>query len=716
MSNNGSPETGQHLRALRDEWRHRLRAKKPNYYCPQCSSICFLDQDECIGCGADKPSSSWPELSDGADPWLGEVVQDRYIIARPLAAGASGQVYRAESLSISRQFAIKIISTDGRQKQADQVLARLQLEIEALSRLRNPHIVSIYELVELDRTFVAAVMDLIEGQTLEELVTRGEPLSISRAAMLLRQTANGIYGAHQAGMIHRDLKPDNIMVERLPVGDDFVHILDFGIVRLTDEPAVGLTQGFIGTPLYASPEQAMAKPIDHRSDIYSLGAILFFMLTGRPPFVSDKVYEVLRMHVKQSPPRLSKAAQGREFPLKLEDLTRRMLAKDPADRPHDLSQVIDELDRFVRSQISEAEDDTTSTNPHPPVAPSSTQTRPLTPISGVPKATTGSDDGAFVGDDHTSAATLKALGERPPAHTPPFLRSPTPIDTAPLESQLSAGMTSIFNPAEMGAEHSEARAIPVPTYRLQSAPSKTVATGIVDDRFAIFDRQADQIVFFDAQASSPSTLSLSDGQTISALALSRHHLVVGHDNGTISQTRIQTEASKSLFQDIRRAPITSVAVDRERQIIVAGSQSGRVYIHHRGNKKSTSDWKRIRNGEAVTSIALNEATGTIVIARQNRRVEIVAVSKPRTASSQFKIDIPIHSLAISSDDYLLATALADGSLALYEAPTGRQLLRLPGGPLDILSVHFSDQGQPVVTCAIDKQVHLIQFEQVAAHR
>ncbi len=723
MSNNGSPETGQHLRALRDEWRHRLRANQPQFHCPDCSSICFGDQNSCTGCGANKPSPEWPKLADGIDPWLGEVIDDRYIIARPLGEGSSGQVYRAESLSISRQFAVKIISTDGRQKQADQVIARLQLEIEALSRLRNPHIVSIYELVELRKNFVAAVMDLIEGRTLEQLVTDGEPLTIARAATLLRQTANGIYGAHQAGMIHRDLKPENLMVERLPVGDDFVHILDFGIVRLTDEPSVNLTQGFIGTPLYASPEQAMAKPIDHRSDIYSLGAILFFMLTGRSPFVSDNVYEVLRMHVKKPAPMLSDVVDGVSFPPELEDLTQQMLAKDPADRPADLSCVIDTLDRFVRSQLSESEavDQPKSTNPHPPIEPPSIEFRVHTPLTGVSAATPEpshsteeAQKSQFASEDHTSSATLHALGGREPVHTPPFLRSPTPVNTEPVQEGLSAGMTSVFNPRQMGDKQTAAKSIPVATYELRSEASQALASRRVEERFAILDRAVDEVMLFESESAAPSAVSAESARTITALDLCRTHLVFGHQDGTISQSRIQTGASQSLFQDIRRAPITALAVDDECRCMVAGSESGRVYLHRKTGRQS-ADWKRIRDGEPVSSIILNGRANTVIIARSDRRLEVVSLSNPRVATQRFKTDAVIESMAISSDDYLLAAALANGSVALFEVPTGRQLFSVPSNPLDILNIDFSDDGHPVAISVREGKVALIQLQQIGAH-
>ncbi len=727
MSTKGSSGTGQTLRARRKEWRSRLRKSPPEHFCPDCLSVTFHDQDTCLSCATEAPEAGWPPVSDASDPWLGEVINDRYLITRPLGHGASGAVYRGESLSISRQFAVKIIATDGHKDQAEQVIARLNREIEALSRLRNPHIVSIYEILELRRNFVAAVMDLIEGSTLETLVLDGGALSVSRACALLRQTANGIFGAHQAGMIHRDLKPENIMVERLPVGDDFVHILDFGIVRLTDEPSVNLTHGFIGTPLYASPEQATAKSIDHRSDIYSLGAILFFMLTGEPPFVSDNVYEVLRMHVRKKPPRLSEVLPERNFPPKLEDLLARMLAKDPSQRPSDLSRVIEELDRLSRNQISEADSASPTmaeisstpkdTHDFPPGSTADPRHRVGTPESGLTTAPSTPKENDFSDrDEHTSSATLQAHGAREPAHTPAFTRTPTPTEASSPEERAASVADSVsISFSSAGNESSAATAIPVSTYRLTSPPDQVLASRRVDDSFVIFDPTAGAIQLFRPNSTTPSTISAGSTDTFSAIAFAPpSSLIVGHDNGTISRIELEHGKSSDLFQDVRRAPISSVAVDDDERCIIAGSKSGRVYMHHHKHTGS-SDWKRICSGASVGAVTLNKKADTAVIARQDNTVEVINLATPRVPTSQFRVDAPIRSMAISPDEYLLSAALADGSVALFQILTGRKLYSLPNQEVAVLSIDFSDEAKPVAVCSIEQQVRVLQFEQINSH-
>jgi serine/threonine protein kinase len=328
--------------------------------------VVYQRDHRCLECGRAQPPSGWQRLCDSGDPWLGKVMEGRYLVTRRIGKGASATVYEAESLNISRQFAIKVVDLDACSvaKDPELVRARLDREIEAISRLQNPHTVPFYEVISLSDTCVGIVMKFIKGQTLDGVIASESPLDWRRAAGLLRQLARGVHEAHQAGLIHRDLKPANIMVEPLSSGDEFIHVLDFGIVWIDD--GLEVTRGFVGTPLYASPEQALGEPIDQRSDIYSLGALFFEMLTGRPPFKSKNIIEVLRMHVSHRPPTLDDAietdrcpdpgqqAQGQQargqsavFRPALQSLVERMLAKSREARPFDLTLVIDALDEIL---------------------------------------------------------------------------------------------------------------------------------------------------------------------------------------------------------------------------------------------------------------------------------------------------------------------------------------------------------------------------------
>ncbi len=747
MWNKGSSETNPRVRKQRDQWRVRLKKEVPGHFCSSCLSLCFIDDPFCVHCQESEPDEGWPPVDTSNDPWLGEAINDRYLIASALGRGSSGDVYRGESLSISREFAIKIIATDRQHGEAERVIERLNREIEALSRLRNPHIVSIYEILDLRGRYVAAVMDLIEGQTLESAVEDHGPMSVSRALPLLRQISNGIYGAHQAGIIHRDLKPENLMVERLPAGDDFIHILDFGIVRLTDDTSTSLTHGFIGTPLYASPEQATAKPLDHRSDIYSLGAILFFLLTGRPPFPSENVYDVLRMHVRKPAPTLSETVQGHDFPVALEELVARMLSKSPDDRPDDLTKVIHQIDRIAHQYLSENSREpeprhTTQASP-PSVdedrpdqsesrAPSSgvltvpenfqagkgkKRKRRQTPPSGKFRAprlggVSSSQDAAESNDEPTESAhdPADSSPSRPTAHTPIFQRQATPRDGSPSVNAVSGQIT--FHGT--GSEDSAATALPSANYTLKSTISQIVADYGSSGQFALLERDINQLRLFQSNATPPRQLHPSHSSPLEALALANKRLIVGHGDGTIAQIDLDNGGDRKLYQDIRRVPITALAIAEDPGAILAGSHSGRLYYHH-PHRSGSSSWKRIGpSGAPVQDVALSEDGDTLAVGRSNNTVEIINSSSPRSPMSSFSVDAPIRSMAISPDQYLLAAALVDRSVVLLQLPTGRKMLSLETEEVEVLAINFSPTGNPIAVCSIDRQIRLLEFEQIGS--
>ncbi len=322
----------------------------PERYCGRCMSLVYGRDVRCVHCQRRRPVGGWSKLKNSGDPWLGRIMHDRYLITRRLGKGATAMVYEAESLKIARQFAIKIVDLNacGASKDPDLVRARLRREVEAISRLRSPHSVPLFEVFQLSESCVAVVMNFIDGRTLESVLSEEGRLDWRRACGLLRQMAIGVHDAHQCGLIHRDLKPANMMIEPTSSGDEFVHVLDFGIVWIDD--GVEMTRGFVGTPLYASPEQALGDDVDCRSDIYSLGAIFFEMLTGRPPFRSDNVIEVLRMHVRNSPPTLAEASEAGDFPRRVQYLVEQMLSKSREARPADLEEVIDAVDAILEGR------------------------------------------------------------------------------------------------------------------------------------------------------------------------------------------------------------------------------------------------------------------------------------------------------------------------------------------------------------------------------
>lgn len=326
--------------AAAQERRRAFLAKVPEHFCPECTSVVYEHEARCFNCGHARPSR-WPAVSGSGDRWLGQVLAERYLVTQRIALSSRARVYVADSRVIPRSFALKVMDvTGGPNLDEEGLRKRLRREVEALGTLRNPHIVSFYDVFDVGESHVGFVTDLMEGVTLTQLVQHG-PLPVARALEITRQIANGLYEAHMRDLIHRDLKPNNVMVETLPSGDDFVRILDFGVMWVRGTTAN--TGAFDSVPVYTSPEQILDQEIDPRADLYSLGALLFFMLTGRAPFaLADSSVDTL---LEETAPLLEDVA-GVEFPAQLEVLVGRLLSKDPAQRLANVSEVLEWLEEI----------------------------------------------------------------------------------------------------------------------------------------------------------------------------------------------------------------------------------------------------------------------------------------------------------------------------------------------------------------------------------
>jgi serine/threonine-protein kinase len=262
-----------------------------------------------------------------ADSFTGEVVDERWQVGELLGAGGMGSVYRAERLKLKKPVAIKFLDT--RSVRAKEAVARFDREARAISRLQHPHCVSIIDFgVHRGRPYI--VIDFVNGRLLTDEMGK-ETLTLTRAVAITRQILDALQHAHMNGVIHRDLKPDNIMLTHVGGDADFVKILDFGLARIVavNEPSISLPATVAGTPSYMSPEQASGKKVDHRTDLYSAAVILYGMVTGRKPFRADDPGEIMRMQREVSAPRPRDVAPDRGISESLELVILRGLAKSP---------------------------------------------------------------------------------------------------------------------------------------------------------------------------------------------------------------------------------------------------------------------------------------------------------------------------------------------------------------------------------------------------
>ncbi|HSE15862.1 MAG TPA: serine/threonine-protein kinase [Pyrinomonadaceae bacterium] len=269
------------------------------------------------------------------DPFVGRTLDEKYLVEEHLGAGGMGAVYRARHLSMDRPVAIKFLHQRLVEDEAARV--RFQTEARAAVKLRHPNAVSVTDFGHTSEGGVYIVMELLEGRTLREIVSREAPLDTARATSIMLQASDAVAAAHAAGIIHRDLKPANILITQSADQPAVVKVLDFGIATFAadddEDDATTLAQPntVIGTPRYMSPEQHHGDELTTATDVYSLGVILYEMLTGMVPFSGATHAEIAEKHANLPPhsPREIVAT----IPEEVEHIVLHALEKQPADRP-----------------------------------------------------------------------------------------------------------------------------------------------------------------------------------------------------------------------------------------------------------------------------------------------------------------------------------------------------------------------------------------------
>ncbi len=298
---------------------------------------------------------------------IDEVIDKRYRITGVLGWGGIGSVYRAEHTTIRRPVALKLLHSNV--GQSHELGKRFEREAFAAGRLDHPNCVTVLDFGVLEDGRRFLVMELLEGLSLEELLVGEGRLPSSRALHIARHVLSGLAHSHEAGVVHRDVKPANVMLTERDGDADFATLLDFGIAKLLDDAATEeagpqLTQVGIafGTPLYLSPEQAFGRVVDHRADLYSLSVLLFEMVAGRPPFDSDGNLEVLTMHTSHAVPPIRAVAPEVDVPAAVEALIRRGMAKNPDERFADAGDFIAAIDECLASAPAPRNTDTSFTH------------------------------------------------------------------------------------------------------------------------------------------------------------------------------------------------------------------------------------------------------------------------------------------------------------------------------------------------------------------
>lgn len=269
-----------------------------------------------------------PEPQPTTEISAGGQLGGRYELLEEIGSGATGRIWRARHTKIGREFAIKLLTNRGESTNEDDLLR----EALALSKVTHPNVVSVSDFGFAQPGKPYAVMELLDGDALRTTLREAGPLSWTQARPLIEDLLEGLAAAHSAGVLHGDITPNNLFIERK---HGRLKLIDFGLASgIYDRQ-----REVLGTPAYMSPEQICQQPLDARSDLYSMACVVFEMLTGNPPFTGSS-HSLLTQHLESSPPR---ASFGPDVPRHIKKLLRRCLAKHPDDRPQDASAVLEAL-------------------------------------------------------------------------------------------------------------------------------------------------------------------------------------------------------------------------------------------------------------------------------------------------------------------------------------------------------------------------------------
>lgn len=438
----------------------------------------------------------------GRDPMLGRTIAGRFVVLSLLGAGSMGAVFRARQEAVGRDVALKIVRRDRVYDQETKV--RFEREARAMSALSSPHTVTVFDFGEVEDGALFLAMEMLRGETLGQRLRREKYVDWAEGVRFAIHALRSLAEAHREGIIHRDLKPDNLFLMRGADGEDeSCKVLDFGIAKLErDEYKVDQleTQAgtVFGTPRYMSPEQAQGSALDARSDLYTLGVIMFQMLTGRAPFLDEDAVVVMARHIKDEPPRFEEIAAERHIPDELEKVVRRALEKEPDERMQSADEFIRALEA-VREARPRKFESTTNTKALVPVSTTGARRTakraghvlPVAILAGVAVLTFAVVYAWRQSPDATR--DLSSTAEPPVRARPaaPTLSEPTPAAQVEPTTEPPAGVGSIRDASQAKAgllpNPRQAEKVGPTTRRAKPAPaSSTMEPKRPDERYGRF--------------------------------------------------------------------------------------------------------------------------------------------------------------------------------------------------------------------------------------
>lgn len=307
--------------------------------CPACSREFAGSEITCKHDG--NPLQMLP-----SDPYVGRILAEKYLVVKSVGSGGMGTVYLAKHELMNRRVAIKMLRAQYVQDEGS--VKRFQLEARALGKLEHNHIINTHDHGYTVHGQPYIVMEFLQGRSLAEEVKEHKGLPVGRTIDIFDQVCDALDYAHKKGVLHRDLKPGNIMLLTDKEKADYVKVVDFGVAKLMDvsgEEAQSLTQQgeVCGSPVYMSPEQCLGQDLDRRADVYSMGVVIFETLTGKLPLLGKNMMETMGKHIHEEPPSFQQVRPDLYIPERLEKVVRKALSKKPEDRHQTMAQLREDL-------------------------------------------------------------------------------------------------------------------------------------------------------------------------------------------------------------------------------------------------------------------------------------------------------------------------------------------------------------------------------------
>ncbi|CAN5363823.1 hypothetical protein BH11PLA2_BH11PLA2_38620 [soil metagenome] len=593
-------------------------------------------------------------------------------IIREIGRGGMGVVLQALDPHLDREVAIKVL--DPQMSSNDMARQRFCREARAAAAVVHDHIVTVFQVNEDEAAGLPyLVMQLIKGESLEEKIRRQGKLGVSTTVRYAMQAAQGLAAAHAAGLIHRDIKPGNILIEE---ATDKATLTDFGLARAVEDLKLTRTGFVAGTPLYMAPEQARGDNIDTRADLFSLGSVMYEALAGKPPFDGKTPLAVLRRVADEAHPRLSRI--NPLVPDWLEDVIDQLLEKKPEHRVESA----EELGRILASQYCSLEPDGNSPPPvECTVARSASRLMGRRRKSALTTALVlaipfllGGLAGAALG--YGLAPESREVINNVPVPTPGFVPPGTvgPEGPEPIKT-LTTSNGAIWSVAS-------------------AKDGNTIVAGLEDGSFIVWNLDTRAIITSKANAHDAPILSVDisqDGKTV----------ITGGDDGVVKIWDV-TGAAKIRGTFDNKTAVRSVALDSSGSRVVTGDRGGMVRIWMIGEDKFLREFM---HGGTISAVAFAPDSLTVGSASTNKTVILWDVPNGRSTFTFTAHQGPVYGIAFSPDGQLVATAGWDKSVIIWEARNGEIKHNIKTAHDDgVTSVAFASCGSVLASAATDGSV------------